>query len=103
MRVALVSASPSPTSRALATQQWRDTAIEVLSPRDALLALDEGDVALVRLDIRGDLTGIEEGLPAVERLRAAGVRVLNEVGAPTLARQAADCARPSPRRAPAPA
>jgi len=81
MRVALVSASPSPTSRALATQQWRGTAIEVLSPRDALLALDEGDVALVRLDIRGDLTGIEEGLPAVERLRAAGVRVLNEPSA----------------------
>jgi RimK family alpha-L-glutamate ligase len=81
MRVALISAYPSPTSRALAAQHWRGTAIEVLSPRKALLTLEEGDVALVRLDIRNDLTGIEDGLPAVERLRSAGVRVLNEPSA----------------------
>src|SRR4026208_2402487 len=68
---------PSPTSQALAARTWNGTPIEVLSPRDALLRLEAGDIALVRLDIREDLGGIEEGLSAVERLVDQGVRVLN--------------------------
>ena len=64
MRVALITHRPSPTTLALAARTWNGTPIEVLSPRDALLRLEQGDVALVRLDIREDLGGIEEGLPA---------------------------------------
>ena len=77
MRAALIAHRPSPTSQALAARTWNGTPIEVLSPRDALLRLEEGDIALVRLDIREDLGGIEEGLSAVERLVDQGVRVLN--------------------------
>ena len=77
MRVALIAHRPSPTSLALAARTWNGAPIEVLSPRDALLRLDRGDVALVRLDVREDLGGVEDGLPAVERLAEAGVTVLN--------------------------
>jgi RimK family alpha-L-glutamate ligase len=77
MRVALIAHRLSPTSLALAARTWNGTPIEVLSPRDALLRLGEGDLALVRLDVRGDLGGIEDGLAAVERLSDQGVRVLN--------------------------
>jgi RimK family alpha-L-glutamate ligase len=77
MRVALIAHRPSPTSLALAARTWNGLPIEVLSPRDALLRLGRGDVALVRLDVRDDLGGVEEGLSAVERLAGAGVTVLN--------------------------
>jgi RimK family alpha-L-glutamate ligase len=77
MRVALIAHRPSPTSLALAARAWNGTPIEVLSPRDALLRLERGDIALVRLDVREDLGGIEEGLSAVERLVDQGVTVLN--------------------------
>jgi RimK family alpha-L-glutamate ligase len=81
MRVALISSRPSPTTRALSARRWRGAPIGVLAPREALLTLEQGDVALVRLDIREDLAGIEDGLTAIERLPAAGVRVLNEPSA----------------------
>jgi glutathione synthase/RimK-type ligase-like ATP-grasp enzyme len=77
MRVALIAHRPTPTSLALAARTWDGTPIEVLSPRDALLRLERGDIALVRLDIREDLEGIEDGLSAVERLVDQGVMVLN--------------------------
>jgi RimK family alpha-L-glutamate ligase len=77
MRVALIAHRPSPASLALAARTWNGTPIEVLSPRDALLRLEHGDIALVRLDVREDLGGIEDGLSAVERLSDQGVRVLN--------------------------
>jgi RimK family alpha-L-glutamate ligase len=77
MRVALIAHRPSPTSLALAARTWNGTPIDVLSPRDALLRLERGDIALVRLDIRPDLAGIEDGLSAVERLVDQGVTVLN--------------------------
>src|SRR5215217_3771885 len=77
MRVALIAHRPSPTSLALAGRTWDGTPIEVLSPRDALLRLEGGDIALVRLDVREDVGGIEEGLSAVERLADQGVTLLN--------------------------
>jgi RimK family alpha-L-glutamate ligase len=77
MRVALIAHRPSPTSLALAARTWNRTPIELLSPRDALMRLEPGDIALVRLDIRDDFTGIEDGLEAVEHLVEQGVRVLN--------------------------
>jgi RimK family alpha-L-glutamate ligase len=81
MRVALIAHRPSPTSLALAARTWSGTPIEVLSPRDALLRLERGDIALVRLDIREDLGGIEDGLSAVERVADQGVTVLNSPSA----------------------
>src|SRR5919206_1167118 len=72
MRLALVAHGSSPTNLALAAQGW-----ELLRPRQALLSLGPGDLALSRLDVRRSLDGVEDGLWALERLRAAGVTVLN--------------------------
>jgi RimK family alpha-L-glutamate ligase len=77
MRAALIAHRPSPTSLALAARTWNEMPIDVLSPRDALLRLEPGDVALVRLDVCEDLGGVEDGLSAVERLADRGVTVLN--------------------------
>jgi [lysine-biosynthesis-protein LysW]--L-2-aminoadipate ligase len=57
----------------------------VLAPREALLTLGRGDVALARLDVRHSLDGVEDGLWALERLEEAGVRVLNRPDAVVLA------------------
>ncbi|HVD12690.1 MAG TPA: hypothetical protein VNB46_05585 [Gaiellaceae bacterium] len=77
MRFAIVGNSPSLTNLALATLGWNGVPGELLSPREALLTLGPGDVALARLDVREELDGIEDGLWALERLEDAGVTVLN--------------------------
>jgi len=77
MRFAVVAHSASPTNRALAAGGWNGVPGEVLSPREALLTLGRGDVALARLDVRKSLDGVEDGLWALERLAEAGIRVLN--------------------------
>ena len=77
MRVAIVAHRPSPTNLALAAQAWSGARVELVSPRQALLTLERGDVALARLDVRDDLGGVEDGLSAVERLAEQGVTVLN--------------------------
>jgi RimK family alpha-L-glutamate ligase len=50
---------------------------EVLSPREALLGLGAGDVALARLDVLESVDGVEPGIPELERLANGGVTVLN--------------------------
>ena len=77
MRFAVVAHSPSPTNLALAAGGWHGVPGELLAPREALLKLGRGDVALARLDVRQSLDGVEDGLWALERLEEAGVRVLN--------------------------
>jgi hypothetical protein len=77
MRFAIVGNSPSLTNLALAALGWNGVPGEFLSPREALLTLGSGDVALARLDVREELDGIEDGLWALERLEDAGVTVLN--------------------------
>jgi RimK family alpha-L-glutamate ligase len=77
MRVAIVAHGSSPTNLALARCGWGGAPVEMMSPRQALLALGRGDLALARLDVRDDLDGVEEGLWALERLADAGVEVLN--------------------------
>src|SRR5512133_1176035 len=77
MRFAIVGHSPSLTNLALAARGWHGVPAELLSPREALLTLGRGDVALARLDIRQQLDGVEDGLWALERLEDAGVTVLN--------------------------
>ena len=77
MRFAVISHSPSPTNLALAAGGWDGVPGELLTPREALLTLGRGDIALARLDVRQTLDGVEDGLWALERLEEAGVRVLN--------------------------
>jgi RimK family alpha-L-glutamate ligase len=77
MRVALVSHRPSATNLGLVARGWNGIAVEPMTPREALLTLGRGDVALGRLDVSEDLAGAEEGLWALERLMDCGVRVLN--------------------------
>ena len=77
MRVAIVSHRPSATNLGLVARGWNGVAVELTSPREALLTLGRGDVVLGRLDVSEDLDGAEEGLWALERLLDGGIRVLN--------------------------
>jgi [lysine-biosynthesis-protein LysW]--L-2-aminoadipate ligase len=77
MRVAIVSHRPSATNLGLVAQGWNGIAAELMSPREALLTLGHGDLALGRLDVRDEVDGVEEGLWALDRLAEGGVRVLN--------------------------
>ena len=81
MRVAIVSHRPSATNLGLVARGWNGIAAELMAPREALLALGRGDVALGRLDVGDELDGPEEGLWALDRLAEGGVRVLNEPAA----------------------
>ena len=85
MRFAVVAHSSSPTNLALAAGGWNGVPGELLTPREALLTLGRGDVALARLDVRQSLDGVEDGLWALERLAEAGIRVLNRPDAVVLA------------------
>ena len=77
MRVAIVSHRPSATNLGLVARSWDSIAPELMSPRQALLTLGRGDVALGRLDVSEQLDGPEEGLWALDRLADGGVEVLN--------------------------
>ena len=81
MRVAIVTHRPSATNLALAACGWDGVPVELLSPREALLTLDPGDIALGRLDVCSRLDGVEDGLWALERLAEGGIRVLNRPAA----------------------
>src|SRR3954453_5619202 len=78
MRFAVVAHSASPTNLALAAGGWNGVPGELLTPREALLALGCGDIALARLDVRRSLDGVEDGLWALERLEEGRGRVLNQ-------------------------
>jgi RimK family alpha-L-glutamate ligase len=77
MRFAIVGHRPSLTNLALAARGLNGVPGQLLSPREALLMLGRGDVALARLDVSDQVDGVEEGLWALERLEDAGVTVLN--------------------------
>jgi len=77
VRVAIVGHRSSATNLALAARCWNGSSAELLSPREALLRLGPGDLALSRLDVRDDLDGVEEGLWSLDRLASVGVEVLN--------------------------
>jgi [lysine-biosynthesis-protein LysW]---L-2-aminoadipate ligase len=78
MRFAVVAHSASATNLALAGHGFDGVPGEVLTPRQALLGLGRGDVALSRLDVRRSLDGVEDGLWALERLAEGGITVLND-------------------------
>jgi RimK family alpha-L-glutamate ligase len=78
MRFAVVAHRSSETNVALVRAAQRiGLDAGLLEPRQALLSLEPGDVALARLDVREGLDGIESGTPELERLAEAGVEVLN--------------------------
>jgi gamma-F420-2:alpha-L-glutamate ligase len=69
------------TNVRLAALGWTGAHSQLISPRDALLRLTPGDVALNRLDVSQDLDGVEEGIWSVTQLEAQGVHVLNRASA----------------------
>src|SRR5215470_10064369 len=77
MRLAVVAHRRSDTNRALAEAAGG----AICSPREALLSLGPGDVALARLDVAETLDGIEPGIDLLDRLDAAGVALLNRPSA----------------------
>jgi ribosomal protein S6--L-glutamate ligase len=81
MQFAVIAHQASDTNLALAARGWHEAQARVLSPREALLQLSKGDVALNRLDVSAQLDGVEEGLWIVNQLEAQGVRVLNRPAA----------------------
>src|SRR5436305_13616984 len=84
MKFAVVAQRSTPTNVALATSPVPGVESVLLSPAQALVHLERGDVALGRLDVLHSLDGMEPGVWAFERLVARGVRVLNRP-APVLA------------------
>jgi len=84
MKFAVVAQRSTPANVALATAPVPGVESVLLSPAQALVHLERGDVALGRLDVLHSLDGMEPGVWAFERLAARGVRVLNRPG-PVLA------------------
>jgi RimK family alpha-L-glutamate ligase len=74
---AVLAHQSTETNLALAERGWPGAHSRLLSPKEALLQLRPGDIALNRLDVSPQLDGVEEGLWIVNQLQAQGVRVLN--------------------------
>ena len=74
---AVIARQLSETNLDLAARGWNGSHSHLFAPRDALLNLRAGDVALNRLDVAPQLDGVEEGLWIVNQLEAQGVRVFN--------------------------
>lgn len=77
MQFAVVAHRLTETNHALATRGWHGAHSRLLTPRQALLRLGTGDVALNRLDVSTDLDGVEDGIWSITQLEAQGVQVLN--------------------------
>jgi beta-citrylglutamate/N-acetylaspartylglutamate synthase len=77
MRIALIAHNATRTNRALSQAGWGPDAACLLTPVEADVVLERGDVALARLDVRTTLDGIEPGLLELECLAARGIRMLN--------------------------
>ncbi len=78
MRFALIARRQTPATDAIAAATVDGARFEVLTPEEALAALQTGDVAVGRLDVLPTLDGIDDGLWALGALAARGVIVLNE-------------------------
>jgi glutathione synthase/RimK-type ligase-like ATP-grasp enzyme len=75
---AVIAHQRSETNLELSARGWNGAnSHHLFAPRDALLNLRAGDVALNRLDVSPELDGVEEGLWIVNQLEAQGVRVFN--------------------------
>jgi RimK family alpha-L-glutamate ligase len=78
VRFAVVAHRATDSNLALVAAGWpgADSSC-LLSPRQAQLLLEPGDVALARLDVRRTLDGVEQGIRLLGKMAAGGVRVLN--------------------------
>src|SRR5919201_1519758 len=76
MRFAVIAQRPTPTNVALAGCLVPGVDSLLLTPAQALVRLEPGDVALGRLDVLHSLDGIEPGAWAVEALERRGCRLL---------------------------
>jgi RimK family alpha-L-glutamate ligase len=81
MKFAVIAHRATDTNIGLAARGWQCGPACLLSPREALLSLASGDVALNRLDVSDDLAGVEDGIWIVNQLEARGVRVFNRPSA----------------------
>jgi RimK family alpha-L-glutamate ligase len=81
MKFAVIAQRPTPTNVALATCRLPGLDSALLSPAQALVHLEAGDVALGRLDVLTSLDGIEPGVWAIGQLERRGVRLLNRPAA----------------------
>jgi RimK family alpha-L-glutamate ligase len=80
-RVAIVGWEQQ-TNRELADElRERRVRADLLSPSQALVVLEEGDLAIGRLDVLPTLDGVEPGLDSLTELEARGVFVLNRAQA----------------------
>jgi [lysine-biosynthesis-protein LysW]--L-2-aminoadipate ligase len=77
MRFAVIAHSPADANLGLAGARVADVDVGLLRPREALLRLRPGDVALGRLDVLQSLDGVEPGFWALTELDRRGVVVLN--------------------------
>jgi RimK family alpha-L-glutamate ligase len=77
MQFAVVAHQATETNVALAACGWPEAHSQLVSPRDALLRLGRGDIALNRLDISAELDGVEDGIWVINQLEAQGVHVFN--------------------------
>jgi RimK family alpha-L-glutamate ligase len=78
---AVIAHQLSETNLDLAARGWNGSHSHLFAPRDALLNLRAGDVALNRLDVAQQLDGVEKGLWILNQLEAEGVRVFNRPAA----------------------
>ena len=60
--------------------RWQSLGIpvELLEPEQALAKLEQGDIAVARLDVLPTLDGVEPGLEVLDELAARGVRIVND-------------------------
>jgi RimK family alpha-L-glutamate ligase len=77
MRFAVIAHRATPTNLALASGLVTGAEPALLTPAQALVHLEPGDVALGRLDVLPSLDGVEPGMWALDELERRGVRVLN--------------------------
>jgi RimK family alpha-L-glutamate ligase len=77
MKFAVIAQRSTPTNVALATCRLPGLESALLSPAQALVHLERGDIALGRLDVLPSLDGIEPGEWAIGQLTRGGVRLLN--------------------------
>jgi RimK family alpha-L-glutamate ligase len=81
MQFAVIAQRRTPTNVALASALLPGVESLLLSPAQALVHLEPGDLALGRLDVLHSLDGMEPGVWALQKLADRGVRVLNRPAA----------------------
>jgi RimK family alpha-L-glutamate ligase len=77
VRFAVIAQRQTPTNVGLATCALPGIESMLLSPAQAVVRLEPGDVALGRLDVLHSLDGVEPGAWTLDQVERRGVRLLN--------------------------